>query len=125
MCTAKPVGLAIFFRETGEPHVLYLGIDQHRRQLTISLRNGEGNVIRKRQVSTRPEKTRAFLNDIRGRADDGFIAVLEERIKQRYEKNKAAQILAKACGGSLTPLLDFAIAILGECRVVARLLRAF
>ncbi|MCH8841002.1 MAG: IS110 family transposase [Planctomycetes bacterium] len=58
--------------------MLYLGIDQHHKQLTISLRNGEGNVILKRQVSTRPEKTRAFLDDVRSRSgDDGFMAVLE------------------------------------------------
>ena len=52
-------------------------------------------MIRKRQVSTRHLGiTRAFL-------DDGFMAVLEERIKQRYEKNKAAQILETAPGGGM------------------------
>ena len=58
--------------------MLYLGIDQHHKQLTISLRNDEGTVMLKRQVSTRPEKTRAFLDDVRQRAgEDGFMAVLE------------------------------------------------
>lgn len=58
--------------------MLYLGIDQHHKQMTISLRDGEGTVIRKRQVSTRPEKTRAFLDDLRAQAgEDGFMAVLE------------------------------------------------
>ncbi len=32
--------------------MLYLGIDQHARQLTISLRNEEGDVLQARQVST-------------------------------------------------------------------------
>ena len=58
--------------------MLYLGIDQHHKQLTISIRDGEGNVILKRQVSTQPEKTRTFLDDVRRRAsDDRFMAVLE------------------------------------------------
>lgn len=58
--------------------MLYLGIDQHHKQLTVSLRNDEGTVILKRQVGTRPEKTRAFLDDVRLRAgEDGFMAILE------------------------------------------------
>ena len=32
----------------------YLGIDQHARQITISLRYGGGDVVLARQVSTRP-----------------------------------------------------------------------
>ncbi len=30
--------------------MLYLGIDQHKRQLTVKLRNEDGSVILKRQV---------------------------------------------------------------------------
>ena len=36
--------------------MFYLGIDQHAKQLTINLRDEEGNAVLKRQVSTRPEK---------------------------------------------------------------------
>ena len=58
--------------------MLYLGIDQHHRQITISLRNDEGTVIERRQVSTRPEKTRAFLEALRRQSgEEGFMAVLE------------------------------------------------
>jgi transposase len=58
--------------------VLHLGIDQHHKQLTISIGNDGGTVILKRQVSTRPDKTRAFLDDVRRQAgDDGFMAWLE------------------------------------------------
>lgn len=58
--------------------MLYLGIDQHHKQITVSVRNDEGTVILQRQVSTRPEKTRAFLDDIRLQSgEDGFMAVLE------------------------------------------------
>lgn len=60
--------------------MLYLGIDQHARQITISLRNECGDVIQARQVSTRPEKITAFFDDLtRKRAKNGesFVAVLE------------------------------------------------
>ncbi len=59
--------------------MLYLGIDQHRKQLTISLRDEEGAVINRRQVSTRPEKIDAFFEWLRGMANDagGFMAIVE------------------------------------------------
>jgi len=60
--------------------MLYLGIDQHARQITISLRNDGGDVVLARQVSTRPEKIHAFFEKLtRERLSEGesFIAVLE------------------------------------------------
>ena len=60
--------------------MLYLGIDQHARQITISLRNEECDVIQARQVSTRPEKINDFFQKLtRERLRDGesFVAVLE------------------------------------------------
>ncbi len=60
--------------------MLYLGIDQHARQITISLRNEECDVIQARQVSTRPEKINDFFQKLtRERLRDGesFAAVLE------------------------------------------------
>jgi predicted NBD/HSP70 family sugar kinase len=50
--------------------MLYLGIDQHARQITISLRDENGDVLQARQVSTRPDKINEFferLTDSRGR----------------------------------------------------------
>ena len=44
--------------------MLYLGIDQHKRQLTVNLRAEDGTVILKRQVSTEWEKVRAFFADV-------------------------------------------------------------
>ena len=38
--------------------MLYLGIDQHDKHLTISLRNQRGEVVLRRQVSTRWVKVR-------------------------------------------------------------------
>jgi transposase len=34
--------------------MFYLGIDQHARQITISLRDEHGDVVQARQVSTQP-----------------------------------------------------------------------
>ena len=44
--------------------MLYLGIDQHKRQLTVNLRGEDGSVILKRQVGTQWEKVRAFFADL-------------------------------------------------------------
>ena len=60
--------------------MLYLGIDQHARQITISFRDDHGDVLLARQVSTHPEKIQAFFQQLtreRLRADESFVAVLE------------------------------------------------
>jgi hypothetical protein len=48
--------------------MLYLGIDQHKSQLTVNLRNEAGLVILKRQVSTQWEKVCAFFADLAEKA---------------------------------------------------------
>ena len=60
--------------------MLYLGIDQHARQITVSLRDDSGDVVQARQVSTQPEKVHAFFQQLtRQRLSEGesFVAVLE------------------------------------------------
>lgn len=59
--------------------MLYLGIDQHRKQLTVCLRDEAGTVILRRQVSTQWDKVRAFLASLRDQAaaDGGYLAVVE------------------------------------------------
>jgi transposase len=59
--------------------MLCLGIDQHKRQLTVNLRSEDGTVILKRQVSTEWEKVRAFFADLaeKARPEGGFLAILE------------------------------------------------
>jgi transposase len=60
--------------------MLYLGIDQHARQITISLRDDRGDVLQARQVSTQPERINAFFQQLtRERLHNGesFGAVLE------------------------------------------------
>ena len=58
--------------------MLYLGIDQHRKQLTVCIRNEQGDVILRRQVSTEWPRVRAFLAEIRRRARKaGFVVIVE------------------------------------------------
>jgi len=58
--------------------MLYLGIDQHRKQLTVCVRNEEGDVTLRRQVSTEWRRVRAFFAGMSEEArGDGFVAILE------------------------------------------------
>jgi transposase len=60
--------------------MLYLGIDQHARQITISLRDENGDIVQARQVSTQPEKIKAFFEQLTHKhlsAGESFVAVLE------------------------------------------------
>ena len=59
--------------------MLYLAIDQHRKQLTVNLRNEQGDVLVKRQVSTEWPRVRSFLDEVREMSvsEGGFIAILE------------------------------------------------
>jgi len=59
--------------------MFYLGIDQHKRQLTVNSRGEDGTVLLQRQVSTEWEKVRTFFADYaeRAKADGGFMAIVE------------------------------------------------
>lgn len=59
--------------------MLYLAIDQHRKQLTVNLRDEAGDVILRRQVSTEWERVREFFDGLRDRSvpEGGFIAIVE------------------------------------------------
>jgi transposase len=59
--------------------VLYLAIDQHRKQLTVNLRNESGDALLKRQVSTQWPRVRKFLEEVRkqSQAEGGCVAILE------------------------------------------------
>ena len=59
--------------------MLYLGIDQHRKQLTVSIRNEAGDVVLRRQVSTEWGRVRAFFGELRRFAEPegGFVAIVE------------------------------------------------
>ncbi len=58
--------------------MLYLGIDQHARQITISLRDENGDVVQARQVSTEPKKIHAFFQQLTRRhlsKGESFVAI--------------------------------------------------
>lgn len=55
--------------------MLYLGIDQHSKQFTVTLLDQTGEVVLRRQVSTLPEKARTFLAELQQRGP--YMAILE------------------------------------------------
>ena len=59
--------------------MLYIGIDQHRKQLTVSVRDESGNTVLRRQVSTQWQKVREFFAEIRERStsEGGYLVLLE------------------------------------------------
>ena len=59
--------------------MFYLGIDQHRKQLTVNLRDERGEPILKRQVSTEWKRVRQFFEELReqGKTEGGFAAIVE------------------------------------------------
>ncbi len=61
-------------------NLFYLGIDQHARQLTVNLRDQNGDAVLRKQVSTRPEKAIQFFEDLTRRCIQngcGFWAIVE------------------------------------------------
>jgi transposase len=58
--------------------MLYLGVDQHRKHLTVCARNEEGDVVLRRQVSTVWERVRAFWSEVRQLAGaEGYVVIVE------------------------------------------------
>ncbi len=59
--------------------MLYLGIDQHGKQLTVNLRDEQGEIVLKRQVSTQWKRVRKFFKDVREQVapQGGFLAIVE------------------------------------------------
>jgi transposase len=59
--------------------MLYLAIDQHAKQLTVNLRDESGAILLRQQVSTKPDKVRQFLSELRERSvvHGGYLAILE------------------------------------------------
>jgi len=59
--------------------MLYLGIDQHAKQLTIDLSDEEGDLVLHRQVKTEWDSLREFLDWLRKHAEPegGYMAIVE------------------------------------------------
>jgi len=71
---------------------LYLGIDQHARQITVSIRHDAGDVLLARQVSTQPENIRAIFQQLTGKL------VSKERNFWRFWKSVGSTIGWSAAG---------------------------
>src|SRR5258708_19204327 len=65
--------------DPGEPVMLYVGIEEHRKKLTVSVREESGNVLLRRQVRTEWKKVRAFFDELceLAKAHGGYLAVVE------------------------------------------------
>ena len=59
--------------------MLYVGIDQHKKYLTICVRNEQGDIESQRQVSTKWDKIDQFLESMQEQANkgNGYVAVIE------------------------------------------------
>lgn len=59
--------------------MLYVGIDQHKRHLTVCVRNEQGDMVLSRQVSTVWREVDRFLESLRerGEPEGGYVAVME------------------------------------------------
>ena len=59
--------------------MLYLGIDQHSKQLTVDLGNEAGEMVLHRRVKTEWESLRTFLEEVQVRSEEegGFMACVE------------------------------------------------
>ena len=59
--------------------MLYLAIDQHKNQMTINIRNEQGEVIQKGQVSTNPTDIDNFFATFVKKAckHRGYMAIVE------------------------------------------------
>jgi transposase len=57
--------------------MLYIGIDLHGKQMTVSVRDERGDVILRRQVSTRPDKVEEFLRELPALEKGKYLVLLE------------------------------------------------
>ena len=59
--------------------MLFVGIDQHKRHLTICVRNEQGQIVLRRQVSTQWAAIEKFLTSLQHRSGPhgGYVAILE------------------------------------------------
>ena len=87
--------------------MLYLGIDQHGKQLTVNLRDEDGRVLTARQVSTEWQRVRAFFaaNSAAGpsgRRLQGDPASL--RIQRLVGEDAAGRVRLCGCGAGAAGL---------------------
>jgi transposase len=80
--------------------MLYLAIDQHKTQLTINIRNEQGDVIRKGQVSTHHTDIDDFFADFakKARKHRGYMAIVEvcgfnDWLLEKFKKTRCSEIV--------------------------------
>ena len=79
--------------------MLYLGIDQHARQITISLRDENGDVIQARQVSTQSEKINAFFAELTREPTKTLSSVKLAKLQFGFLCNLALRASCTGLGG--------------------------
>ena len=57
--------------------MLYVGIDLHGKQMTVCVREENGDVVLRRQVSTRGDKVASFLEELSTCNDGEYVVLLE------------------------------------------------
>jgi len=72
--------------------MLYLAIDQHRKQLTVNLRNEQGDGILKRQVSTEWTRVRKFLEELLWTNRERLLAGKKMGMKTKAARNWLAKL---------------------------------
>jgi transposase len=80
--------------------MLYLAIDQHKNQMTINIRNEQGDVIQKGQVSTNPTDIDDFFAIFvkKARKHRGYMAIVEvcgfnDWLLEKLKKTQCAEIV--------------------------------
>jgi transposase len=80
--------------------VLYLAIDQHKNHLTINIRNEQGDVMQKGQISTKPDDIDDFFVAFakKARKHRGYMAVVEvcgfnDWLLEKFKKTSCSEIV--------------------------------
>ena len=76
--------------------MFYLAIDQHAMQLTVNLRNEEGTVVLRRQVSTEPERVRVEMIAYPADKMPGLAAPTDAEISTWYDAHVADRFTQQA-----------------------------
>lgn len=77
--------------------MLYLGIDQHSKQITSCVRDQQGERLSQRQVSTQPKKIAAFFDELQEQ-DTDFMAIVEvcgfnDWLIEELQRRRCAEIV--------------------------------
>jgi transposase len=80
--------------------MLYLAIDQHKNQLTINIRNEQGDVIQKGQISTNHTDIDDFFDTFakKARKHRGYMAIVEvcgfnDWLLEKFKKTRCSEIV--------------------------------